>query len=322
MLRVLMVRRQRQGGMATACDQLAKGLLDLGIDVEVDDMDQAIPEKTGFWIDRKVSPLLREAAKGFDVVHAWGYRAAWACGESFYIRFPWVYTAYDFPRTKSSLLIDRLNHAKTGICSSRAVKNALDELDTLHLTVVPPALHRPPPQRDKIEARSALGLPPGAFIAACVAGPRPERGADTFLAAVPRASGVVGVFLGETQFAAHPRLHRAAGNDVPNVLAAADVVVVPSRLQGFSMVALEAMHSARPLVVREAPGVEEMGVPGVHYHSFRDEDDLAELLQSAADGVRALAVTTEPALMRANDWYGMEECARRHADLYRTLAAR
>jgi hypothetical protein len=315
MFRVLMVRRQ-SGGVATYSDHLVRGLEMLGVDVVLDDMSSDIPDETGFWIDRKVSQSLKRAAQGFDLVHAWGYRAAWACGEAFYIRFPWVYTAYDFPRTRSGLLVDRLNHAKAGIVTSRACLEELQAVDTLNLSVVAPALSDHMVEHDREEAKSRLGLQ-GQTVAVCVAGPRPDRGAQEFAEAAKMVEGVSSVLVSQYVPEPNPRLLHFAESDVPWALAAADLVVVPGLRQSFSMVALEAMSMGSPVAIRTAPGIEEMGVAGIHFHGFADIDELRALLHALGQDPVAFRSTVEPARMRAHDWYGMEECARRHLDLYR-----
>lgn len=314
MYRVLMVRRQNTGGIATYSNHLVRGLESLGVDVVLDDMQAEIPDQTGFWVDRKVSQALKRAAQGFDLVHAWGYRTAWACGEAFYVRFPWVYTAYDFPRTRNGLLIDRLNHAKAGVCTSRACKEELDSVDALHLSVISPALSIP-----MVENESHGFVGEGMFTVACVAGPRPEKGAESFAKAIQKVENVRGILVSEFVPSPHEKLLHFAEADVATVLSAADLVVVPAFRQSFSMVALEAMSMGRPVAIRTVPGIDEMGVAGIHYHGFETDDDLAALITTlAADPARARS-TVEPARMRAHDWYGMEECARRHIDLYRQV---
>lgn len=318
MFRVLMVRRQTSGGIATYSDHLARGLEMLGVDVVLDDMQAEIPDQTGFWVDRKVSQAMKRAAQGFDLVHAWGYRTAWACGEAFYIRFPWLYTAYDFPRTRNGLLIDRLNHAKAGICTSRACKEELESVDALNLSVIAPALDSQMVEDDGAYAKKRLGVE-GEFVVTCVAGPRADRGAEGFAKAIQKVKGVRGVLVSEYIPEPSANLLHFSQADVPTVLSAADLVVVPGVRQSFSMVALEAMSIGRPVAVRTVPGIEEMGVAGIHYHGFSTDDDLAGLVERLRHTPGEARSTVEPARMRAQDWYSMEECARRHLDLYRQV---
>ncbi len=148
-MRVLFIRRQKVGGIATYSDALARELENHGIEVVIDDAEDWIPNETGFATDRRVTKLVKKAAQGFDLVHAWGYRPAWACSEAFYLRSPWIFTAYDIPKTTNSQLIDRLNAARTGLCVTRAVKLKLEAADTINLELVPPGLATPPPLLEK-----------------------------------------------------------------------------------------------------------------------------------------------------------------------------
>ena len=145
------------GGMATYSELLRHGLEEEGIDVVIDDTGW-IPNETGWKVDRKVSKQLQEASRGFDLIHAFGYRAAWACSEAFYLKRPWVYTAYDMPKTLVSQLIDRLNAARTGIVPTRKVKQKLEEADTLNLEVVMPCVHVPNDLPSMQDCKSKLGL--------------------------------------------------------------------------------------------------------------------------------------------------------------------
>ncbi len=160
MIRVLFLRRQRIGGIATYTEVLRHSLKAEGIDVVIDDAESWIPNETGWKADRQVSKALHEAAKGFDVVHAFGYRSAWACSEAFYLKKPWLYTAYDMPKTTVGPLIDRLNASRVGICVSRAVKKPLEEAETLNLEVVVPGVYVPEFRLETQEARVKLGLDP------------------------------------------------------------------------------------------------------------------------------------------------------------------
>lgn len=52
-------------------------------------------------------------------------------------------------------------------------------------------------------------------------------------------------------------------NDLPDLMAAADLLVLPSRFEGLSLVALEAMAAGLPIVATEAPGNAELLEPGI-----------------------------------------------------------
>lgn len=120
---------------------------------------------------------------------------------------------------------------------------------------------------ERAAARARLGLVDGP-LAVCVARLCRQKGQDVLLRAwpvvrsrVPEARLVlVGGGPDERE------LRRAAGeavelvgprDDVRDWLAAADVVVAPSRWEGMSIAVLEAMASARSVVATEVPGIRE-----------------------------------------------------------------
>ena len=158
-MRVLILRRRHFGSAKTLLDALPRALEEEGIEAVIDEADGWIPDQTGFNVDRETTKAVKKAAQGFDVVHAWGLRAAWACSEAFYVRSPWLYTAYDMPRTVHPDLVDRLNAAHRGVCSSPSVKAALDQADVLNLETIVPGVPVPDgglPERDASRARMGV----------------------------------------------------------------------------------------------------------------------------------------------------------------------
>ena len=125
--------------------------------------------------------------------------------------------------------------------------------------------------RDHSDARARLGFGDGP-MAVCVARLAPLKGQDMLLdgwsdvlQAVPEARLVL-VGDGPTRarlqsdypVSTDPSVHWVGNSDCPaDYMAAADVVVVPSRAEGMALVPLEAMASGRPLVAFDAGGVRE-----------------------------------------------------------------
>jgi len=97
---------------------------------------------------------------------------------------------------------------------------------------------------DAVAALAVRGLRPRVWIA----GDGPERGALEAQAARLGLGGQVG-FLGQR-------------DDVGDLLAAADVVVLPSRREGLGVAALEAMAAARPVVASAVGGLGDAVVEG------------------------------------------------------------
>ncbi len=331
MLRVLSLRRQSLGGMATYSTHLAAALEAHGVEMVVDDAESYIPDKTGFGVDRQVGKLVRDAAKGFDVVHAWGYRTAWACSEAFGLRFPWVYTAYDWPKTRSSQVIDRLNAARAGICPTRTLKNHLDDSDALNLELIDPGIPPLGTEETKESARQRLGLPDDRALVVSLAKMNKESGLDELADAVVELADSrpdVGVVLAGVGPDADLVQRRHDGEriwvmaervDVPTLFRAADLVVVAKKRAGFSMAALEAMSLGTPVLLRRIGGLSDIGVEDLSIALFDSDGELSGAIGGLLNAPHFLESLADSAHTRAVDWYGIDECAYRHSRLYKEI---
>jgi glycosyltransferase involved in cell wall biosynthesis len=126
----------------------------------------------------------------------------------------------------------------------------------------------------RVAARLRLGLPAEAPLAVCVGRLTRQKGQDVLLAAWPairRSCPQARLALvGDGEQAAVLRSARHTGvtfagavDDVRDWLAAADVVVLPSRWEGLSLTVLEALATGRSVVVSDVPGLGEVVGPGV-----------------------------------------------------------
>jgi glycosyltransferase involved in cell wall biosynthesis len=127
---------------------------------------------------------------------------------------------------------------------------------------------------ERAAARHRLGLDPVAPLAVCVGRVTRQKGQDVLLAAWPRVRherpdarlALVGDGdLRATLSAADNEGVTFAGNatDVRPWLAAADVVVLPSRWEGLPLTVLEAFASGRSVVASRVPGLAEVVPPSV-----------------------------------------------------------
>jgi glycosyltransferase involved in cell wall biosynthesis len=128
---------------------------------------------------------------------------------------------------------------------------------------------RPAGDGARAEARARLGVPGTAPLAVCVGRLTRQKGQDVLLGAWPAvrllcpAARLVlvgdGDLLPALRAAATPGVRFAgAVDDVRDWLAAADVVVLPSRWEGLSLTVLEAFAVGRPVVVSDVPGLAEV----------------------------------------------------------------
>jgi glycosyltransferase involved in cell wall biosynthesis len=116
--------------------------------------------------------------------------------------------------------------------------------------------------RDRNEARARLGLAEEP-LAVCVGRLSRQKAQDVLVAAWPEvAAGVPGAELvlvggGPDEPALRGRARIVAASDVRDWLAAANVVVQPSRWEGLPYTVLEAMASGRAVVATDVAGMSE-----------------------------------------------------------------
>lgn len=142
-MRVLGVCRHFFGEHLWLARSVIAPLAARGVEFVLDDASGWIPDQTGRKVDKSVSARIREAARGFDLVHAWGYRTAWACSAAFGITFPWIYTAHELSKTTHPALIEKLACARLGLCSARAIRQQLALAETPHATLMVPGVEIP-----------------------------------------------------------------------------------------------------------------------------------------------------------------------------------
>ncbi len=131
---------------------------------------------------------------------------------------------------------------------------------------------------NRTAARAALGIQPEDPVVGTVCGLRPEKGVDVALRAVARvADALPGLrFLAVGDGPERPRLERLARElgvaalftgrrpnaDVPDLLAAMDVVVCSSRSEGMPLAVLEWMAAARAIIAFAVGGIPTMIADG------------------------------------------------------------
>lgn len=192
---------------------------------------------------------------------------------------------------------------------------------------------------DAAALRARLAIMPEAPVLATVAVLRRPKGIDDMLTALPavlrRHPELVYLIAGDgphrealeaaTTAADIGVSVRFAGrtDDVPAVLAAADVFVHPSHTEALPTVVIEAMASALPVVATEVGGTPEMIDPGrtgllVPPH---DPVRLADGVMRLLDSPRQAEAMGIAARRAALERFGIERQAGRLADEYRVLVA-
>ncbi len=323
-MRVLFLRRQRFGGIATLTQLLAEALDSEGVEAVVDDTDDWIPNETGHAIDRDVSKKVLAAKRGFDLVHAFGFRTAWACSAAFG-REGWVYTAHDMPKTVHPQLIEHLNDARAGACSSNAILNVLVGANAAKLQVIHPGLPTNRRVLDKGEARAMLGADEEAFLLAVAGRFCAEHSIETAIYVVDALPYYTRLIVsGQGELEQHLRSiarERVTITTDPfsqqTALAAADVVLVPSTTSGFSMTAIESMLQGTPVAFRRTGGLTEIAEDHRSGFYFETDEELLDLLNHLCFKRELLRETGRAARQRALSAFDVARTAKAYVEVYR-----
>ena len=190
-------------------------------------------------------------------------------------------------------------------------------LEPARVRIVRNGIEAPTATVDRRGVLRALGIPHDAQVVCSVGRLTPQKGYDVLL----RAAADVGTEVPGTWFvivgsgrladeleALRGRLDLATVTfvermtDVPSLVAAADVVALPSRFEGLPLVALEAMSLGRPIVASRVTGIDEV-VTDRSTGRLVPAEDAPALAHAIVD------VLEQPALARA---YG-EAGRRRYA---------
>ncbi|HEU5243435.1 MAG TPA: glycosyltransferase family 4 protein [Gaiellaceae bacterium] len=217
----------------------------------------------------------------------------------------------------------------------------LDELRTLgfradRITVIPNGIPAPVPARPREGVRAELGLAEDEVLALLVATLRPEKRADLFVEAVRRAYGreprLRGVIAGggpelervRSLAAQEPGVVSVLGerDDVPDLIAAADVVCLTSTFEGLPMTVLEAMALSRPVVASKVGGIPDAitdGRTGLLIPTGDSEAfaDALVVLTSDPDLRRSMG---EAAQIDYRQRYTLETMAERYGEVLGALA--
>lgn len=333
-MKVLFLRRQRIGGIASYSSALAEALVRRGIEVDIEDADRWIPNETGSKPDSKVTPQLKKKAENYHAVHAFGYRSAWACGAAFRSNAAWFYSAYDMPKTTHELLIDKLNEAQAGICSSRAVYRALDEAIAIDLVTEPPGILATEKSSPRI---GESGQP----VIAAIGRLTPEKGFEALIHAMERVWEVhpdaqlslatVPSFPARPEYekelrdalakTSRPDQIRLAGElkDKAAFFREATIFVVPSRRAGFSMAALEAMSAGIPVLLRRTGGLPEIIDPDISGMLFDDDESLGETINEMLSLPMTLEAISRAAPIRVEELFDIDHHAIRIEQIYRDV---
>ncbi len=296
----------------------------------------------------RLTRFLRQ--KRFDVVQTWIYAAdTYGRVAAHRARVPVVVTAemaVDLWKGRAEKFVDRYLARWTDrvVGNSQAVVDFYRDVIGISpgkLTMIASGIAADePPAVDPAAVRDELGLPPGCPLAIFVGRLAHQKGVVDLLSACDLLQHVVpdlrtlivGAGPLQRRLEATARAFELTGsrrvlflghrNDVPKLLAASDVLVLPSLYEGMPNVVLEAMRFRKPVVATAAPGTTEVVLP--------DRTGLLVPLQNPPALAQAIRrVVADPDLAqrlgaagraRVEAEFGVDLMINRFADLYESLA--
>lgn len=256
------------------------------------------------------------------IIHAHGYTAAMVGAVvSRFSDTPFVFTAHNL-LSKKALPVTRMaakmasQFAAGVIAVSESVKSSLEDagVNAAKIRVIPNGIEPPslPGPFDRETKLAELGLPTSARVVLCVARLTPVKGVRYLIEAmpalrqnVPEARLVIAgdgperqelVDLDSRLNAESESVFLGHRNDIAELLAAADVVAIPSLEEGQGLVLLEAMAAGRPVVATRVGGLAETvrdGETGLLAEPANSGDLAAKLslVMSSADLAASLSNT-------------------------------
>ncbi|MEO6204186.1 MAG: glycosyltransferase family 4 protein [Mycobacteriales bacterium] len=328
--RILLVLATSTGGVGRHVRSLADGLMARGARVVVAapaavDAVFAFPGHVPVEIGSRPDPrsdlaairALRRLARDADVVHAHGLRAGALASAT----RPLVVSWHNAQLTGSLLgaLLERHVARRASVTLAASSDLLLTARHRGASDARLGAVAAPPPV--------ALGRLPGLGhpLVLAVGRLHRQKGYDVLLEALPLLGDVVVAVAGDGPLedelrSRAPQVHwLGRRDDVGDLYAAADVVVLPSRWEARSLTAQEALLAGRPLVASDIPAVRELVGDGAVLVPAGDPVALAQAVRRLLDHpVEAAALGARGSAV-ADTWPTEADTVDQIADVYREL---
>jgi glycosyltransferase involved in cell wall biosynthesis len=278
---------------------------------------------------------LARRAQNFDLMHAHMNRASlytriasWLSG------IPWVTTAHGMTRGSY------YRGSSQVLAVSEAVKLHLEAQGVTPVTEVPNGL---PPLEEAQEAElqdlwERIGRTPGRKLAVVLANLHRNKGQDLVveaLALLPEEYHLLLAGAGELPelealYREHPglesRVHRVGIlSSAAAPFEVADLVLVPSRREAFSLVAAEARLRGKPLIVADVDGLRQVvpdEAPGCRRVAGRDPCRWAEVWAEVGEKLPTLRSQSEAGRTQAQVQFSLETQVQATVAIYRRLLGR
>ena len=285
---------------------------------------------------------LRSLLRDVDLVHA--HLPATGILARLTARVPVVYTEHNLAgsyrqptRTLNRLTFGR-NRAVTAV--SNAVADSLEGFPGPKPTVVANGVAVSVTPAEVAAVRGSLGIAPGQPLVVHVGNIRPHKGHDTLIRTATRlatmAPDAVIVSAGGEKFPgdlARVRSQAAAAGvsdrvrflgrieDARPLLAAADVVVNPSDVEGLPLALLEALALLRPVVATAVGGVPSVVIDGETGRLVQpgDPEALAEALAEVLSNPVRARQWGEAGAQLVKSEYGVPRMVKAYEDIYRQI---
>jgi len=191
-------------------------------------------------------------------------------------------------------------------------------------------------RRSRESVRAEFGVGPNEVLLLAAGALVPRKGLDVLLEALPRLSANVRLWIAgggperealEARAAATESEGRVSflgrRDDLPDLLGACDLFVMPSRAEGLGIAALEAMTAGRAVVASRVGGLGELVVDGVNGTLVPpdDVDALSAALSELCDDRDLRARYGEAGPDRVADGFLAEQMVNAYEELYREVLA-
>jgi len=334
-MRVLLVLGPSTGGIARHVADLAAAARRRGHEVRVVGPAHAVM-RTGdagrSWVHPLLAPaVLRHQLAGCELVHAHGVRAGLLTAAALRLtprgQLPLVVTWHNLPNgslAARSLTAQRLlaHAADLTLCVSRDLCAHVAGLGGRPVLAPVPGRARVSAAGGRQRIRHELAVADHQPLVLAVARLAHQKGLDVLVQAAARLpllaqAGAVVAVAGEGPLRAALQMQarraevdlRLLGprDDVGDLLAAADVVVLPSRWEGSPLAAQEALLAGRPLVATDVGGVRELVGDGARLVAAGDASALATALHELLTDSAQAARLAEAGRARALQWAGVDD---------------
>jgi glycosyltransferase involved in cell wall biosynthesis len=331
-LRVLLVVGTSTGGVGVHVRSLAAGLEQRGARVTV-----AAPASTQavFGYARHVAvaigarphPVrdavairaLRGAAAGADVVHAHGLRAGALSALAVRRPVPLVVSWHNVVTGRVGAVLERLaaRRAAVTLAASDDLAARARRAGGCDVRLAPVS----PPKRVPTGRDPGLGHP----LVLAVGRLHPQKGYDVLLRALPLIGDAVVAVAGDGPLraelaAAAPQVHwLGRRDDVADLYAVADVVVLPSVWEARSLTAQEALRAGKPLVASRVGGLPALVGDGAVLVPAGDPVALGTAVRRLLDDPATAAEVAARGRAVAATWPDDADAVAQAAALYREL---